>query len=88
MQFKAETFSIYFLQRNGQVVGYLRRGGFGYTINQGIGTGYVDLKAKPEGQTVKDFVLNGDYQIEVMGTPYPAQVSLKPHFDPLKTKMK
>ena len=88
MQFKAETFSIYFLQRNGQVVGYLRRGGFGYTINQGIGTGYVDLKAKPEGQTVKDFVLNGNYQIEVMGTPYPAQVSLIPLFDPLKTKMK
>ena len=88
MQFKAETFSIYFLQRNGQVVGYLRRGGFGYTINQGIGTGYVDLKAKLEGQTVKDFVLNGHYQIEVMGTPYPAQVSLKPLFDPLKTKMK
>ena len=88
MQFKAETFSIYFLQRNGQVVGYLRRGGFGYTINQGIGTGYVDLKAKLEGQTVKDFVLNGNYQIEVMGTPHPAQVSLKPLFDPLKTKMK
>ena len=84
MQFKAETFSIYFLQRNGQVVGYLRRGGFGYTKNQGIGTGYVDLKAKPEGQTVKDFVLNGNFQIEVMGTPYPAQVSLKPLFDPLK----
>ena len=74
--------------RNGQVVGYLRRGGFGYTINQGLGTGYVDLKAKPEGQSVKDFVLSGSYHIEVMGQQYPAQVSLTPLYDPKKLKMK
>ena len=79
---------IFGLFRNGQVVGYLRRGGFGYTINQGLGTGYVDLKAKPEGQSVKDFVLSGNYHLEIMGQQYPAQVSLTPLYDPKKLKMK
>ena len=87
MQFILKV-SHYLLLRNGQVVGYLRRGGFGYTINQGLGTGYVDLKAKPDGQSVRDFVLSGDYQIEVMGQQYPAKVSLRPFYDPEKSKMK
>ena len=37
------------LNREDKVVGYLRRGGFGYTINQSLGMGYVDLKDKPKG---------------------------------------
>jgi len=31
--------------RNGNAVGYLSRGGFGYSINKSLGTGYVDLQA-------------------------------------------
>ena len=34
-----------FFYRNGNAVGYLSRGGFGYSINKSLGTGYVDLQA-------------------------------------------
>ena len=77
----------YLVNRNGKVVGYLRRGGFGYTINKSLGIGYVDLKDKHEGQSIRDFVLNGQYQIDIMGTKHNANVSLEAVFDPKKTKM-
>ena len=69
-------------------MGYLKRGGFGYTINKSLGTGYVDLQGLDKGQSVKDFVLKGHYQIDVMGEKHNADVSLRPLFDPHKTKMK
>ena len=74
------------IYRNGVVVGYLRRGGFAYTINKSLGTGYVTL---PEVfETPRDFVLKGRYQIDVMGTKHEAEVSLKALYDPERRKMK
>ena len=74
------------ISRNGMAVGYLSRGGFGYTINKSLGTGYVDLKGKDQCQSVRDFVLKGRYQIDVMGEMYDADVRLQPLFDPNKAK--
>ena len=79
---------VLFFKRNGSAVGYLRRGGFGYSINKSLGTGYVDLEKKDQDQSVVDFVLKGRYQIDVMGKMHDADVSLKPLFDPHKNKMK
>ena len=81
---------IYFIfsHRNDKVVGYLRRGGSGYSINRSLGMGYVDLKYKAEGQTIKDYILQGHYEIDVMGKKYKADVTLNPLFDPKKLKMK
>jgi len=76
------------IHRNGNAVGYLSRGGFGYSINKSLGTGYVDLQSKAEDQSVRDFVLKGHYQIDVMGKMHDAEISLKPLFDPKKNKMK
>ena len=76
------------IYRNGNVVGYLRRGGFGYSIQCGLGTGYVALKDKPKNKSIKDFILEGQYEIDVMGQLHPAKVSLRPLFDPDKKKMK
>ena len=75
------------IYRNGEAVGYLRRGGFGYTINKGIGTGYVILKAKPTDQPVSEFVQQGCYEVDVMGTRHKAEPSLWPLFDAKRAKM-
>ena len=74
------------IYRNGKSVGFLRRGGFAYTLNKSLGIGYVSL-AEKENQTIKDFVLTGEYQIDVMGKMHGAKVSLQPVFDPKKSKM-
>lgn len=66
--------------RDGQPVGYLRRGEFAYALGTSVGQGYV---SNPDGSPVtKDFVKNGKYQIEVMGELYDADVYLKTPFDP------
>ncbi|KAI8429700.1 hypothetical protein MSG28_000268 [Choristoneura fumiferana] len=65
--------------RNGQLVGYLRRGDYGYFLDKPIGIGYV----KNRGSVVtKDYLENGDYEIEVMGKRYRATVHTRSPFDP------
>ena len=86
--FKKVIYSNFPTHRNNKVVGYLRRGGTGYSINRSLGMGYVDLKYKTEGQTIKDYILQGQYEIDVMGKKYKADVTLNPLFDPKKLKMK
>ena len=85
---KKVIYSTFSPHRNNKVVGYLRRGGTGYSINRSLGMGYVDLKYKTEGQTIKDYILQGQYEIDVMGKKYKADVTLNPLFDPKKLKMK
>lgn len=54
--------------RNNQVVGYLRRGEYGYSLGCSIGMGYV---SHPGGAIVtNEFLENGNYEIEVMGKNY------------------
>lgn len=76
------------IYRNGKIVGYLRRAGFGYTINKSLGTGYVSLEEKEDQESVQQFLHKGSYQLEVMGKMYKADISLKPVFDPQREKMK
>lgn len=65
--------------RNGEPVGYLRRGDYGYFLDKSIGIGYV----KNRGSVVtKDYLENGDYEIEVMGKRYTATVHTRSPFDP------
>ncbi|XP_046984325.1 sarcosine dehydrogenase, mitochondrial [Schistocerca americana] len=66
--------------RDGQVVGYLRRGDYGYALGASIGQGYV---RHPDGRKITtDFLLNGLYQIEIMGNRYDAVPYIKSPFDP------
>lgn len=67
--------------RNDQVVGYLRRGEFGFSVNSSIGCGYVN-GTDPTVPVDDQYLLNGDYFIESMGVKYQAQIHLKPLFDP------
>jgi sarcosine dehydrogenase len=66
------------IYRDGERVGWLSSGGFGYTIGKPIGYGYV----RNAGGVTDDFVLSGKYQLDVGGRRVPCAVSLKPLYDP------
>jgi sarcosine dehydrogenase len=66
------------IYRNGVRVGWLASGGYGHTLGKAIGYGYVRRAAGVDG----DFVMSGDYALEVAGERIPAQPFLKPLYDP------
>nr|CAH7760943.1 unnamed protein product [Callosobruchus chinensis] len=66
--------------RDDQVVGYLRRGNYGFSLDTSIGIGYV---CHPKGKVVdNEFLKSGTYQIEVRNKKYPATLYLNSPFDP------
>jgi len=72
------------IYRDGERVGWLTSGGFGYTIDNSIGYGYV---RNPDGLT-RDWVLAGRYELEVAGVRVPAELSLQPLYDPTNARVK
>jgi len=72
--------------RDDQVVGFIRRAGYGYFIGKSIAYGYI---SHPDGASVKnDFIKAGKYQIESMGTKFDANVHIKSPFDPKNERIK
>jgi sarcosine dehydrogenase len=72
------------ITRNGVRVGWLSSGGYGHTVRQSIGMGYI---RHPEGVT-EDFILSGTYELEVASERVPAKVHLTPLFDPQNLRVK
>jgi 4-methylaminobutanoate oxidase (formaldehyde-forming) len=72
------------IYRNGERVGWLSSGGFGHSLGLPIGMGYV---RHPEGVT-EDFVLSGDYELEVASERVTARVSLSALYDPTNSRIK
>ncbi|MFZ1725690.1 MAG: FAD-dependent oxidoreductase [Albidovulum sp.] len=70
--------------RNGEPVGYLTSGGFGYTVNKSIGYGYV----RNAGGVSDDFLTTGSYELVVANDCYPANISLRPLYDPTNARIK
>ncbi len=65
------------IYRNGERVGWLTTGGYGYTIGKSIGYGYVRCA---EGVDA-DFVANSQYELEVATKRVKANVHMTPLFD-------
>lgn len=60
------------IYRNGNIVGYVRRGDFGYKINKSIGTAYI---CRDYDCPIGDSYLNiGAYHIKLFGKMYPIQL--------------
>ncbi|CAN5401861.1 FAD-dependent oxidoreductase [soil metagenome] len=70
--------------RNGAQVGYLTSGGYGYTIDQPIGYGYI---RSPNGVD-EEFVRSGTYELVVAGDVVKAQAHLEPLYDPSNARVK
>jgi glycine cleavage system T protein len=70
--------------RNDMIVGHVTSGAYGHTLGACVGLGYVHT-----GHGVApDEVLDGNYEIEVAGERFAADVSLRPMFDPRNEKIR
>lgn len=72
------------IYRDGERVGWLTSGGFGYTIGRSIGYGYV----RNANGVARDWVLSGTYELEVGGVRVAAELSLQPLYDPTNARVK
>jgi 4-methylaminobutanoate oxidase (formaldehyde-forming) len=72
------------IYRNGERVGWLPSGGYGYTVEKSIGYGYVRREAGVDAA----YVLDGDYELEVATKRVKCSVSLAPLYDPKMEKVK
>ena len=70
--------------RNGRQVGWLSSGGFGYTIGKPIGYGYVRSNEIID----KDFLLEGDYELEIATKKVPCKIHLQSIYDKEMIKIK
>ncbi|RJG46722.1 FAD-dependent oxidoreductase [Mesorhizobium sp. DCY119] len=70
--------------RNGEPVGYLSSGGFGYTLGKPVGYGYV---RNVDGVS-DEFLTSGDYELVVAMERTKARIHLKPFYDPAMAKVK
>ena len=70
--------------RDGVRVGYIKAGGYGHTLGGAVGLGPV----ADEGGVTVDFIKSGHYEIEISGTRYPAEASLRPMYDPKGTRIR
>ncbi|WP_050526436.1 GcvT family protein [Pseudorhodobacter aquimaris] len=72
------------IYRDGERVGWLTSGGFGYTVEKSIGYGYV---RNPEGVT-RAYVEAGSYELEVGTERVPCEVHMVPLYDPSMSRVK
>ena len=72
------------IRRDGEIVGYVSSGAYGFTLGRSVGMGYV---RHPEGVT-KDYVESGEWEIEIACERFPAEASLRAFFDPKGVRVK
>jgi len=70
--------------RDGQPVGYLTSGGYGYTVGKSIGLGYV----RNGDGVADDWLSGGKYELVVAMRNVPAQIHLEPLYDPTASRVK
>jgi 4-methylaminobutanoate oxidase (formaldehyde-forming) len=70
--------------RNGDPVGYLTSGGYGYTVGKPIGYGYVRHEAGVTGE----FLTSGDYELVVANESFAATIHMTPLYDPPGERVK
>ncbi len=73
------------LRRDGEAVGYLRAGSYGFTLGGAVGLAMVEAKDRPVDAA---WLAEGRWEVEIAGRRHPASVSLRPLYDPTNTKIK
>lgn len=65
--------------RDGEIVGHLRRGEYGFFLQKPIATAYIQ---RPDGKIIdNEFLTSGNYEIESLGRIYKAKCHLRSPFD-------
>jgi 4-methylaminobutanoate oxidase (formaldehyde-forming) len=71
--------------RNGVIAGRITSGMFGHALGKSLGMGYVE---NHQGLADNEFILSGQYEVEVAGVRVPATASLQPFYDPSSLRIK
>jgi 4-methylaminobutanoate oxidase (formaldehyde-forming) len=72
------------IYRDGERVGWLTSGGYGYTVDESIGYGYVRNRSGVE----RKFLVSGDYELEVANRRVPARIHFGPLYDPRNERIR
>jgi 4-methylaminobutanoate oxidase (formaldehyde-forming) len=72
------------IYRNGERVGWLTSGGFGHTVDNSIGYGYVRNQAGVD----REYLRSGVYELEVASTRVPATIHFGPLYDPRNERLR
>lgn len=67
---------------DGDCVGYMRVGAFGHTLGAACGLGMVER----EGGITGEMIASGEFEVDIAGQRVPAKASLRPLFDPDRTR--
>ena len=71
--------------RDGVLVGRISSGMFAHTLGVPLGLGYLAAGERPLDA---GWISGGHYEVEVAGERIPAQVSLRPFYDPAGERVK
>ncbi|MBT3926291.1 MAG: FAD-dependent oxidoreductase, partial [Rhodospirillaceae bacterium] len=72
------------IRRDGEILGYISSGAYGFTLGASVGMGYISHA----GGITKDFIESGAWEIEIACERYPADASLRAFFDPTGERVK
>jgi 4-methylaminobutanoate oxidase (formaldehyde-forming) len=72
------------IRLDGEVVGYISSGAYGFTLGRSVGMGYV---RHPDGVS-KELIESAPFEIEIACERYPAEASLRPFYDPEGKRVK
>jgi len=71
------------IRRNGVDAGYVRAGSYGFTLGGAAGLFMIEA----DEPVTADYIAKGKWEIEIAGKIYPAEVSLRPLYDPERKKL-
>lgn len=72
--------------RNGESLGYVRRAEYAFYLGRAIAYGYIERPDR--AKITNDFLKNGMWQLDAMGTMLEASVHVRPPFDPQNLRVK
>jgi glycine cleavage system T protein len=72
------------IYRDGEPVGRISSGAFGYTLGRAVGLGYTRVPAEATAQWIEA----RNYEIDIAGTRVPARANLKPYYDPSGSRIR
>ena len=72
------------IYRNGEVAGYMRAGAYGFSLGASVGLGFVESSSPITAQHVGE----DHWEIDIAGTRYEADASLRPLFDAEMARIK
>jgi 4-methylaminobutanoate oxidase (formaldehyde-forming) len=70
--------------RNDEAVGYVRAASYGFTLGGAVGLAMIEAGTPID----KAYLAEGQWEVDIAGRRYPAEVSLRPMYDPKMERIK